>query len=447
MLFKNTEQIIANGQTTAIQLVRRDILDILTAAVDAVNPYTTVKQLFKDTQLSGETTTIELSDFNHIYVVGFGKACVGMAQAVCDRIPITKGVVVTNESSAKVKSRSVETIVGGHPIPNTNSVVGTEKIMSVVADCNDNDLLLVLISGGGSALFCKPRVSLTDLQKTTDLLLQSGADINSINAVRKHLSLVKGGQLLRSIHCTVVSLIISDIVGDPLEFIASGPTSPDSTTYSDAETILKQYNLWSKVPSTVQKVITNGIQGDIPETPGEDDPIFEHVINQIIANNTIACDRAVEKAYALGYHAEVLTTSLTGEARVVGHELINKIESLCKKDTQNVFISGGETTVTLQGDGRGGRNQEVVLGVVEAIAGLDVVLASFATDGIDGNSDAAGAIADGYTFMRATKKGLDPQRFLMTNNSYGFFSLLDDLFITGSTGTNVMDLQVLVKAG
>ena len=164
-------------------------------------------------------------------------------------------------------------------------------------------------------------------------------------------------------------------------------------------------------------------------------------------NSNLFFDKAVEKAYELGYHAEVLTTSLTDEARAVGRELINKIESLCKKDTKNVFISGGETTVTLQGDGRGGRNQEVVLGVVEAIAGLDVVIASFATDGVDGNSDAAGAIADGYTFMRATKKGLDPQRFLMTNNSYGFFSLLDDLFITGSTGTNVMDLQVLVKAG
>ena len=239
-------------------------------------------------------------------------------------------------------------------------------------------------------------------------------------------------------------MIISDIVGDPLEFIASGPTSPDSTTFSDTKNVLEKYDLWQRIPTEVKNVIEEGISGKIDETPKIDDPAFDNVFNFIVANNEIACNAAEEKAKEFGYTTMLLTTSLTGEARDIGRYLTDKANNYRKEAGGFVFISGGETTVTVKGNGRGGRNQELVLGAVENIAGSDLVLASFATDGIDGKSDAAGAIADGFTLSRANKKRLDPNNFLLENNSYEFFLELDDLFMTGSSGTNVMDIQVIV---
>jgi len=323
-------------------------------------------------------------------------------------------------------------------------LVWLEKILDVVKLCGKNDLLIVLISGGGSALLCKPRVDLEDLQNTTDLLLRSGADINEINTIRKHLSYVKGGHLAKYAKGVVVSLVISDIVGDPLEFIASGPTCPDSTTFSDAKKVLEKYDLWMKIPTKVRNVIEDGVSGSIDETPKRDDPIFEYVFNYIVANNEIACNAAEEKAKKIGYQTMLLTTSLTGEARDIGRYLVDKADKYRKEEKDFVFISGGETTVTIKGNGRGGRNQELVLEAVGSIAEGDIVLASFATDGVDGKSDAAGAIADGFTLSRGEQKGLDPNDFLKENNSYEFFKELDDLFMTGPSGTNVMDIQVII---
>jgi len=444
MLFKNYNQLVANGQTPELKKKRKDVLDILTVALESANPYHAVTRVFDNDQIVFEDKTIDLSCFEHIYLVGFGKASVGMTQAVCDSVTVSRCVVVTNDSSAKVTNERIDVVVGGHPMPNTGSILGAEKILEVVNMCGEHDCLIVLVSGGGSALLCKPRICLEDLQETTDLLLRSGADINEINTIRKHLSYVKGGQLVKHVKGVVVSLIISDIVGDPLEFIASGPTSPDSTTFSDAKKVLEKYGLWQKIPTEVKNLIELGISGNIDETPERDDPAFDNVFNFIVANNEIACKAAEVKATEIGYKAMLLTTSLTGEAKDVGRYLTDKANNYRKEDGDFVFISGGETTVTVKGNGRGGRNQELVLGSVESIVGSDLVLASFATDGIDGKSDAAGAIADGFTLSRANKKRLDPNNFLLENNSYEFFLELDDLFMTGSSGTNVMDIQVIV---
>jgi len=446
MLFKNKKQIIENGQTEELKKTRKDIFEILHSVLDAVDPYKTVKSKFDRKNIIFKGENIDTSNFSSIFLVGFGKASVGMAEAVCDSVDVDRGVVITNESSKRVRNECITTITGGHPIPNQNSICGTDKILDVVKQCKDDDLLIVLISGGGSALLCKPRVDLNSLQKATDLLLKSGADINEINSVRKHLSFVKGGQLIKSFRGTAISFIISDIVGDPLESIASGPTYPDSTTHADSQNILKKYDLLEKIPPPVIKTLDDGIKGKIPETLKNDDPVFDNILNFIVANNEIACRCAEDKAKELGYETMLLTASLTGEAREIGKYLIGKARNYYNKDNVKiVFISGGETTVTVKGRGMGGRNQEMVLGSVEELIDSDVIFASFATDGVDGASDAAGAIADGFTMLRANKKKLDPNKFLQENNSYEFFKELNDLFITGPTGTNVMDIQIIIK--
>jgi glycerate-2-kinase len=445
MLVKNQRQIIENGQTPELRKIREDLLDILNSALEVVDPYKAVKARFEDKKIVFEEETFDISGFKNIFLIGFGKASVGMAQAVCDSTKVAKGVVITNDPDNKVQSEKVVNIVASHPLPDQNSIKGADKVLEIVERCGEDDLLIVLISGGGSALLCKPRVELRELQQTTDLLLKSGADINEVNTVRKHLSFVKGGQLVKSAKCKVVSFIMSDIVGDPIDAISSGPTYPDSTTYTGTLKILRKYSLWEKLPSAVIKVIEDGVHGRLSETPKMGDPVFDNVFNFIVANNKVLCKAAEDRAKKLGYKVMLLTTSLTGEAKDIGSFLVNKARSYVTDDKKIVFISGGETTVTVKGKGVGGRNQELVLSGVEGLDELDMVFASFATDGVDGASDAAGAIADGFTFNRAVEKNLDPDKYLRDNNSYEFFKRLDDLLITGPTGTNVMDIQIIVK--
>lgn len=445
MLFKNRQEIINNGETVELRKTREDILNILEESVKSVDPYFSVKSKINNNCIVFDKKVIDTSSFENIYLAGFGKASVGMAQAACDSLNVKKGIVITNDPQQKVKNGSVETIVGGHPIPNQGSIKGTEKIIELFKKSKEKDLIINLISGGGSALLEKPRVNLSDLQSITNLLLKSGADINEINTVRKHLSNVKGGQLVTNIKGNLISLIISDIIGDPISFIASGPTYYDSTSFSDAKNVLKKYNLWSKIPGSVRKVINDGLNGIINDTPKKDDFVFKNVQNFIVANNNIACETAVEKAKRLGYKTMLLTTSLDGEAKEVGKFLADKALNYANSDKYYLFISGGETTVTVHGDGKGGRNSEMVLGCVKDIKESNVVFASFATDGVDGNSNAAGAIADGFTYAKAKDKNLDFELYLKNNNAYNFFNSLGDLFITGPTGTNVMDIQIIVK--
>ena len=445
MLFKNRDKIIENGQTFQLKEARKDILDIFSSSIEAVNPYYTVKSKFRDNKIVFRSKTFDTSEFKNIYLVGFGKASVGMAKAVCDSINVKAGAIITNKSFQNTEINCVDILEGGHPIPDKNSIDSTKKILDIIKKCNEDDLLIVLISGGGSALLCKPRVNLDDIQITTDFLLKSGANISEINTIRKHLSFVKGGQLAALTKCTIISFIISDIINDPIEFIASGPTFSDSTTFSDAQDIIKKYNLWLKVPPTIRDVIGNGIVGKIPETPKKGDPVFTNVFNFLVANNDIACNSAEEKAEELGYKTMIVTTHLEGEAKEVGKYLVDKAINYLTNSKKIAFISGGETTVTIKGKGIGGRNQEMVLSGISELADKDVVFSSFATDGIDGKCDSAGAIADSYSLSRANKLGLDPISFLEENNSNKFFKLLEDLLITGPTGTNVMDLQILIK--
>ncbi len=444
MLFKNNDALILNGVTPLLQQKRKDILEMLSAAVKAVQPYRVVKDLFHDSELAFPSESIDLSSFDHVCLVGFGKASIGMAEAVCDTTRITKGVVITNDPNATITHEVIEIVVGGHPLPNDGSIRGTEKILTLLKTLTENDCVLVLISGGGSSLFCKPRVPLPDLQQTIDLLIRSGATIEEVNTVRKHLSFVKGGQLAQQTKATMFSLIISDVIHDSISSIASGPTAPDPTTYRDTEEILRQYHLWETVPGTIRTVIGQGIRGDLPETLKEDEPVFKKVFNYIIANNEQACRAAVKKAEELGYDARLITTSLTGEAHTLGRYLVDRVKSSLVQG-HAAFVIGGEPTVTVQGKGMGGRNQELVLGCLEDIAGREMVLVSFATDGIDGNSPAAGAIADGNSLERAKKKRMIPSQFQQNNDSYRFFHALEDTLQTGLTGTNVMDIQIILQ--
>ncbi|KYK32088.1 MAG: hypothetical protein AYK22_00590 [Thermoplasmatales archaeon SG8-52-3] len=445
MLFKNQKHIIKNGKNQYLKEIRRNVLEIFTSAIESVDPYNVVRSKINNNKIIFNSEKFDISNYKNIHLIGFGKASIGMAKAVYDSISIKKGAIITNEINNSFKKNGLNVLYGTHPIPSEKNINATNKLINILKNCNKNDLLIVLISGGGSALFCKPRVSLLDLQKVTNLLLKSGADIKEINTIRKHLSYVKGGQLAKLANCTVISFIISDIIGDPIEFIASGPTYPDSTTFIQAKKILEKYDLWLKIPLSTKRIIDEGVAGNIPETPKDKDSAFENVFNFIVANNKMACCAADKKAKELGYKTMILTTLLDGYAKDRGKFLVEKALNYQTNAKKMIFISGGETTVKVKGKGIGGRNQEMVLAGVNKIGKNNIVFSSFSTDGIDGNSTAAGAIADTYTLERAKEKKLNPNIFLKENNSNKFFEKLNDNFITGSTGTNVMDIQLLIK--
>jgi glycerate-2-kinase len=293
-------------------------------------------------------------------------------------------------------------------------------------------------------------VSLRDKRRVTDALLKSGATINEINTVRKHISGFKGGWLAkRAYPATVVNLILSDVVGDPLDAIASGPTVPDSTTFQDAIEILKRYRLWSTVPTSVKKILIIGKKGLIPETPKAGDKSFTKVHNIVVGNNLTASSAAYNSLKNTGLHALLLTSSLEGQAKDAGTMLASMATEIVASGNPVPkpagIVAGGETTVTVVGKGKGGRNQEIALGAALKLGSMDgLVVASLSTDGVDGPTDAAGAIVDGKTIIRAHKLGLNPRKLLAENNSYSFFSKLGDLIFTGPTGTNVCDVSVIV---
>jgi len=351
-----------------------------------------------------------------------------------------------------VKTKKIKINGATHPIPGEEGVNSTKAMLEIARKAGKDDLIIVLISGGGSALMPCPAdpVTLEDKKIVTNLLLKCGATINEINVVRKHLSEFKGGQLAKTAYpATLVNLIISDVVGDPLDIIASGPTVPDSSTFQDAYNVLKKYNLLNKIPENIKKRIQLGLSGKIEETPKPGDKIFRNVHNILIASNRTACIAAVKKARELGINSMLLSTYIEGEARHVGAVLAGLAKEIHNYDTPikkpAVIVCGGETTVTVVGNGKGGRNQELALGSALKISGLNgIVIASVGTDGKDGTSDAAGAIVDGQTLKRAQKLGLDTTKYLANNNSYMFFKKLGDAIFTGTTGTNVNDLITIV---
>jgi hydroxypyruvate reductase len=427
---------------------------IISAALKAVEPNLAVKNFFKN---NPQLATRIVTTTGRVIVVGAGKAGAPMAAAVSDifgdKIAAGRVVVKYGHSTQEneVLISNIEISEAGHPVPDQAGVATARAIVQLLEDANEKDTVLCLISGGGSALLALPADGLTleDLQLTTQSLLAAGATINEINTIRKHLSAVKGGLLAQiAAPATVYTLILSDVVGDPLPVIASGPTVPDPTTFADAWAIVEQYQLHDTLPQTVRQRLRAGRAGEISDTPKPGDPIFERIHNAIIGSNRIAAQAAVEAARAAGLEAQLLTTFIEGEAREVGKVAAGLAKGLARDEGSlkrpACFILGGETTVTLKGDGQGGRNQEMALAAAMALDGWsDILIVCLGTDGTDGPTNAAGAYADGATIGRAQELGLDAVKFLSRNDAYNFFKALNDLIITGPTQTNVNDLTII----
>ncbi|WP_048197913.1 glycerate kinase type-2 family protein [Methanocella arvoryzae] len=432
---------------------RAHALAIVRAGISAVLPENVVRNAvkLKGNRLQVGSREYDLEQYDHIYVAGGGKAAATMAAELENLLGdrITAGLV---NDRYGVQARTTRTRVNnaGHPLPTEDGQRGVREMLDMLSGASKDDLVIFLISGGGSALLpCPaPGISLEDKIRLTDLLLKSGATIAEINCVRKHSSCIKGGQLLRYVNgATVLSLIVSDVVGDDPGSIASGPTAPDNTTFADALSILDNYGLKDLAPVSILRHLEAGMRGQVPETLKPGDPAFGRVYNEIIAGNLVALKAAAGEAQRLGYHPIILGSHIKGESREVGlvHAGIAKecLTSGNPAPLPAAIISGGETTVTVRGPGKGGRNEEFILGVLrDYTPGITAVSAD--TDGIDGATDACGAIADETTLPRAESLGLSIQKALDSNASYDFFEALGDLIFTGPTGTNVSDLRVVL---
>lgn len=429
---------------------------ILQAALGAVEPAAAVRRYLSRQGrwlIVGEHR-YDLDSIRNVFLVGVGKAGAPMAQAATDILggALTRGVVVIKKGHAfQEKLPSLEILEAAHPVPDKRGVKATRRIISLLESAGKEDLVICLISGGGSALLTSPaeRVSLQDTQGLTKLLLRCGATIHEINTLRKHLDRVKGGGLARIVSpARVETLILSDVIGDDLDVIASGPTVPDSTTFAEAWEIVKKYNLQGRIPEAIRRHLLDGKAGEIPETPKPGDPVFERVQNHIVGNNLQAANAALQQAKREGFNAQLLSEPLEGEARQVGAALATLLGQMTQTEQPiprpACLIAGGETTVTLRGDGLGGRNQELALGAVKPLATLTrVALVALATDGEDGPTDAAGAVVTEATLRRAREAGLASADFLARNDAYHFFLPLGDLLCIGPTYTNVNDLTLL----
>jgi hydroxypyruvate reductase len=439
--------------TDELKILRQHAVDIFHASLKAVDPKAailrTVKIVDSSLQVGGQRLAFE--DYDRILVVGAGKAAAPMAKALEDILEdrIADGVVVVKEGHG-LPLQHVRLREAGHPVPDERGVRGAEELLALAATATGRDLVLCVISGGGSALLVAPaeEIQLADKQEVTRQLLACGADIHEINTVRKHLSRVKGGGLARLAYpATVISLVLSDVIGDDLNAIASGPTVADPTTFADARSVLETYNLWQQIPPSVQQRLQKGQAGEIAETPKSGDGVFQRCYSQLVGTNFQALSAAGKKARQLGYTPLILSSVVEGEARQVA-KVLTAIAREVQRSANPLaapacILCGGETTVTLNGKGKGGRNQEFALAAALMLDGLDnMVILSGGTDGTDGPTDAAGAVADGRTVARARAKDLDPVDYLRRNDSYHFFQPLGDLIITGPTRTNVMDVYM-----
>ena len=434
---------------------RRQIVRVLEAALGAVDPAAAVRRHFRregDILWVAETR-YDLTRYAHVYVVGTGKAGAPMAQAVEEVLGdrLTAGQVNVKYGHG-LPTRIVQINEAGHPIPDEAGLSGAERIAGLLDAAGRDDLVLCLISGGGSALMTLPveGVTLVDIKALTDALLRASATINEINAIRKHLDRLKGGNLARRAYpAQVISLILSDVIGNPLDVIASGPTVPDSSTFADAYALLERYGLLPVVPIPIIEYLRRGLRGDTADTPKAGDPLFEHTQNVVVASNDIAARAAESAAQEMGFNTLLLSTYIDGEAKEIAKVYVALAKEVLASGRPIArpacIIAGGETTVTIRGQGKGGRNQEMALSAAMGIQGLDdVAIVCLATDGTDGPTDASGALADGQTLERAAALGLDPWLHLENNDSYPFFAALNDLLLTGPTNTNVNDLTFVV---
>lgn len=400
---------------------------VLASAFDAVEPGAAVKQVLRESPLHlGQKT----------FAIGLGKAACAMTQALADEMPLADALVITKHAS-NLTLAPVTVIKGNHPLPGKASLQAGTAAIKFLSQITQADLLVCLISGGGSALMTAPRVPLEDLQMLTSALLASGARIDEINTLRRHLDQLKGGGLAGLANgARIVSLLLSDVVGDTLEAIASGPTAPDPTTLTDSISIIEKYSLNEKIPASIIPALS--------ETWKPNNPIFERVENTIIASNSIALQAAQSQAELQGFQVKIINNNLQGEARMAGKEIALRLKDSMKTMKRPFcLLAGGETTVIIRGNGQGGRNQELALAAVDELAGLkDVVLVSLATDGEDGPTDAAGAFVTGETAQSAESLGLFAADYLLNNDAYSFFDQVDQLVKTGPSGTNVNDLVV-----
>ena len=440
---------------TDIAQMKKDARNIFWAGVQEVEAEAAVRRHCKvqGNRLTVDKRVYDLRAFQNTYVIGAGKAGASMAKALEDMIgeKITAGLINVKYGHL-ADLRRVKLIEAGHPVPDEPGEAGARAIFDMASRAQRQDLIICLISGGGSALLPLPveGVSLGDKQDTTKILLACGATIHEINAIRKHISMVKGGGLARAGHpATLISLVLSDVIGDDLDVIASGPTEPDPSGFEDCIKILEKYGIRDKVPERVLGHIQKGLAGKVAENPKPGDPVFATAQSAIVGSNIECILAAQKKARDLGYRTLVLSTMVEGETREVAQVHASIAKEILKSghpvSPPACVLSGGETTVTIQGRGLGGRNQEFVLAAAISLSGWkQVVVLSGGTDGTDGPTDAAGAVADGMTAQRAQTLGLDPAAFLSNNDSYHFFEKLGDLVKTGPTNTNVMDLRIML---
>ena len=433
---------------------------IVNAALKAVNPYQSILHHLKlsGTNLACADKIYALNNFKHVRIIGFGKGSAPMAHAIHHLLSnrISDGYVIVKYGhtlSSEIDLSPIKIVEAGHPVPDKNGLKHSRALTRFLAAGRESDLVICLISGGGSALLNLPlpNISLTAVQSLTTQLLKAGAPITEINTIRKHLSQVKGGKLAALLHpATTLSLILSDVGGDPLDAIASGPTAPDTGTFADALGILNKYALTKKIPTEILDALESGKRGEVSETPKLGNPIFERVQNHIVGNNKMARDAARDAAHALGFRVTVLPDFLEGEAREIGKNVIAPKVKAMRADVNAsgqpaAFIFGGESTFTIRGAGLGGRNQEMALATALEIQGIEnVQVACIATDGNDGPTDAAGAIVDGASIAKGRVNSLDAQTMLDANDSYHFLQTTGDLFITGPTNTNVNDIVIIL---
>jgi len=437
--------------------LRGDAVEIFRAALAAADAGSAVRKhlSIQSGYITAGNARLRLKNVDRIFLIAVGKAAVQMAATAEEVLGtrLTRGIAVTKRGHATSPLRRTEIIEARHPIPDQAGVRASAAVRALLRNVNVRDLVLVAISGGASALLSAPAepITLNAKQKTTHLLLRAGATIHELKAVRKHLSTLKGGQLASLAYpAAVVSLILSDVIGDRLDVIGSGPTAPDASTFGDALAVLGKFDLVKKVPQAVRDRLERGARGEISETPKPGDSALKHVHNLVVGSNRIALEAAAREAKTRGFHPLILCSAIEGEAREVArtHAQILREVALSGHPVRSpaCILSGGETTVTVQGKGKGGRNQEFALAAAFEIDGFrDLLVLSAGTDGTDGPTDAAGATATGETIRRARVRGLDPAKHLAENNSYTFFDALGNLVKTGPTGTNVMDIHVLLS--
>lgn len=436
--------------------MKEDAIRIMQSGINAADPFLAIKKklILEENNLQiGDSLRLNLSDYENIYLIGAGKASVRMALAIEEILgDKLKAGYVTSKYGHSVNLKKTEVTEAGHPVPDNNGVIGAKKIVSLAHAATERDLVIALISGGGSALLLLPADGLTlrDIQQTTAALLKCGSDIGEMNILRKHLSRVAGGQLAGVVFpATLVTLILSDVIGDPLETVASGPTVPDKSTFSDAFGIIEKYCLGEELPPAVIKHIHNGMNNLKMETPSEKSQFFRKCTNVIIGNNLTALKGCQEEAERLDYNTLILSSLIGGDTReaammhvAIAREIANSNLPIKKPAC---VMSGGETTVIVKGKGLGGRNQEFALAsAVEMEGTRNILILSAGTDGTDGPTDANGAWVTGKTLSSGKKLKLDATQFLRDNNSYSYFKKTRNLIITGPTGTNVGDMRLIM---